>query len=229
MKKILSLALASAMVVAALPVAYAAENEADYSAGTQITLVGTQENQGAQWTVTVPAKMVPGDKGTVKAEGMWNSDKFLAIGAPENVTLAYGAQSMDVGITWTHEDGSDLGRGFALIGNSVDPVSKEVDIAVEDASRLFGTWEGTIVYTVALIEKGDVNRDGVINADDATYIQDKAATPDYEFTAEELLYGDINNDGEVKGNDAMMLSQMVSGIRIANSFWNSLNPSIAAE
>ena len=83
MKKILSVALASAMVVAALPVAYAAENEADYTAGTQITLNGSGTEQ---YTVTVPAKMIPGDTGTVKAEGTWAADKFLNVTCPTSVT-----------------------------------------------------------------------------------------------------------------------------------------------
>lgn len=91
MKKILSLALASAMVVAALPVAYAAENETDHSNGTEITYIGSQEvaagGAGDVWTVTVPAKMVPGDTGTVKAEGMWAAHKFLAVKSPKTVTL----------------------------------------------------------------------------------------------------------------------------------------------
>ena len=143
MKKILSLALAAAMMVSAIPAAYAAENEADYSAGTQVELIGSQEaaagGAGDVWTVTVPAKMVPGDTGTVKAEGMWNSDKFLAVYAPDTVTLTYGAQTMDVAIT---------GGSFSLIGNSAEAVSKEVEIAVEDASRLFGTWEGVLEYDV---------------------------------------------------------------------------------
>lgn len=99
MKRILSILMAALLLVSAIPTAFAAEDEHDYSNGTQITLVGTQENQGAQWTVTVPAKMQPGQTGTVKAEGMWNSDTFLAVYTPASVTLSYGAQTMDVAIT----------------------------------------------------------------------------------------------------------------------------------
>ena len=54
MKKILSLALAMLMLVSALPVAYAAENEANYDAGTQIELIGSGTEQ---YTVTVPASL----------------------------------------------------------------------------------------------------------------------------------------------------------------------------
>ena len=138
MKKILSLALASAMVVAALPVAYAAENEANYDAGTQITYIGSQEKAaggaGDVWTVTVPAKMVPGDTGTVKAEGMWNSNKFLWVTHPSTVTLTYGAQTMDVAVT---------GNPIGLIGNSFASVSKEVDeLSLSDVSNVVGVDRG---------------------------------------------------------------------------------------
>lgn len=206
MKKILSLALASAMVVAALPVAYAAENETDHSNGTEITYIGSQEEAaggaGDVWTVTVPAKMVPGDKGTVKAEGMWNSDKFLNVGAPSSVTLTYGAQTMDVTIT---------GGSFSLIGNSAEAVSKEVEIAVEDASRLFGTWEGLVEYKVELIEKGDVNRDGMITEDDANMCM-SANQETNPLTEEQILYADINGDGSVDSRDAMVINKAINGV-----------------
>ena len=207
MKKVLSLALAGVMMFSALPVAYAAEGENTYDnnyegqMGTQISYMGTQEveNGGAGdvWTVTVPAKMVPGDKGTVKAEGMWAADKFLQVTHPTSVTLTYGAQSMDVAVT---------GGSFSLIGNSVDPVSKEVEISVEDATRLFGTWEGTIVYTVDLIEKGDVNRDGVIDSSDLAMLKDLAnGTP----TEDDLLYADFNADGSINNKDISIIKTIL--------------------
>lgn len=208
MKKILSLALAAAMVVAALPVAYAAENETDYSNGTEITYIGSQEEAaggaGDVWTVTVPAKMQPGQTGTVKAEGMWNSDTFLAVYAPNTVTLTYGAQTMDVAIT---------GGSFSLIGNSAEAVSKEVEIAVEDASRLFGTWEGVLEYDVALIQKGDVDRDGLITDADATLIREYVANSieDEQQKANIEAYGDLNNDGPVDTGDAGVISRVIAG------------------
>lgn len=201
MKKILSLALAAAMAVAALPVAYAAENEADYSAGTQITLVGTQENQGAQWTVTVPAKMQPGQTGTVKAEGMWDADKYLQVTAPKTISLAYGAQSMDVGITFGLAYSAE-NTGFALLGSSTSEVTTSHDLTVAEASRLFGTWTGTLNYTVELIEKGDVNRDGVIDATDVDVLK---ALANGRPSEGDSLYADIKADGSVTNSDVLML------------------------
>lgn len=226
MKKILSLALASAMVVAALPVAYAAENEADYTAGTQITYMGTQEveNGGAGdvWTVTVPAKMVPGDKGTVKAEGMWNSNKFLAVTCPETIALTYGAQSMDVAI----EFGSVPGRpGFTLVGNSETAVSTSADIKVAEASRLFGTWEGILEYSVLLCDQGDANQDGMITEADATYVQEVLNGGIYEDSADRLVamtpYADVNGDGEIKTNDSTLILQTIEGDGLAKTFWTN--------
>ena len=205
MKKILSLALAGVMVMSALPVAYAAEGEHDYTNGTEITYIGSQEEAaggaGDVWTVTVPAKMQPGQTGTVKAEGMWNSDTFLAVYAPTTVTLTYGAQTMDVAIT---------GGKFSLIGNSAEAVSKEVEIAVEDASRLFGTWEGVLEYDVALIQKGDVNQDGIIDQGDADLVNDYILEGT-EISDEGMLVADVNGDGTVDNTDGVVIKAVTLG------------------
>lgn len=205
MKKILSLALASAMVVAALPVAYAAENETDHSNGTEITYIGSQEvaagGAGDVWTVTVPAKMVPGDTGTVTAEGMWNANKYLQVTAPKTISLAYGAQSMDVGITFGLAYSAE-NTGFALLGNSISEVTTSHDLTVAEASRLFGTWTGTLNYTVELIEKGDVNRDGVIDATDVDVLKELANGLPSEGDS---LYADIKADDSVNNADVAML------------------------
>ena len=205
MKKILSLALASAMVVAALPVAYAAENETDHSNGTEITYIGSQEvaagGAGDVWTVTVPAKMVPGDTGTVKAEGMWDADKYLQVTAPKTISLAYGAQSMDVGITFGNAFSAE-NTGFALLGSSTSEVTTSHDLTVAEASRLFGTWTGTLNYTVELIEKGDVNRDGVIDATDVDVLKALVLGRPSEGDS---LYADIKADGSVTNADVSML------------------------
>lgn len=148
--------------------------------------------------------MQPGQTGTVKAEGMWNSDTFLAVYTPASVTLSYGAQTMDVAIT---------GGSFSLIGNSVDPVSKEVEISVAAATRLFGTWEGVLEYDVALIQKGDVDRDGLITDADTTiiksYVQNELE--DEQLKANVEAHGDLNNDGEIGAGDYQGNKGVVSG------------------
>lgn len=209
MKKILSLALAAAMMVSAIPAAYALEGESTYdnnyegTMGTVLTLNGSGTEE---WTVTVPAKMVPGDTGTVKAEGTWAADKFLNVTCPTSVTLTYGAQTMDVAIT----DGR-----FSLIGNSVDPVSKEVEIAVEDASRLFGTWTGVLEYKVELAHRGDANGDGVIDSADLDYAQNVEANAIILTDEEEVAYvsrTDMNNDGNVNADDIFQIRRVLNGL-----------------
>lgn len=207
MKKILSLALAVLMLVSALPVAYAAEGETSHENGTQITYIGSQEEaaggSGAVWTVTVPAKMQPGQTGTVTAQGTWATDQFINVHAPETVTLTYGAQSMDVDISWANES-----CGFSKIGSNTETVTHSVDITVAEASRLFGEWTGLIEYTVALIENGDVNRDGMITEDDVTRIQQHMLTdPEkhVDLSTEGQLYADINGDGNLNILDVVFL------------------------
>lgn len=209
MKKILSLALAVLMLVSALPVAYAAEGEHDYSNGTQITLVGTQETQGASWTVTVPAKMQPGQTGTVTAQGTWAADQFINVHAPKTVTLTYGAQSMDVGITFGKS------CGFSKIGSNTEDVTYSADITVAEANRLFGTWEGIIEYEVKLIENGDVNQDGVIdNADSAIIDKHIITDPDrhVDLTDEQKIYADLNGDGDYDSIDSAIINKAVVNI-----------------
>lgn len=200
MKKILSLALAGVMMFSVLPVAYAAEGEHDYTNGTTITLNGSGTEA---WTVTVPAKLSPvagSNAGKVKAEGTWAADKFLNVGAPSTVTLTYGAQTMDVAVT---------GGSFYLIGNSVDPVSKEVDVSIEEASRLFGTWEGVLEYSVDLIQKGDIDRDGLITNADHAMMMD-ASVGSVELTEEQKKYGDINGDGYIDSTDAFQTQRILA-------------------
>lgn len=205
MKKILSLALAAAMMVSAIPAAYAAENEADYTAGTQIILNGSATEQ---YTVTVPAKMQPGDVGIVKAEGTWAADKYLQVTAPTSVTLTYGAQTMDVAVQTSREVGGvTCTDGLKLIGNSVDSISATTEITVAEASRLFGTWEGVLVYDVQLIEKGDINRDGIIDMTDLSLLRDLVSG---NPTEEELLYSDIHTNGKLNALDVSIFRQVLA-------------------
>ena len=209
MKKILSLTLAALMLVSMIPTAMATTT--DWESGTTITLNGS----GAEaYTVTVPAAMSPGDTATVKAEGTWGADKLLAVTAPKTVTLTYGAQNMDVDITFGSNYSTDS-IGFVLLGSSVEEVTASHDITVAEASTLFGTWTGTIVYTVDLIEKGDVNRDGVIDAADIQILKDYSMDQ-IELTDGIANYGDITGDGEVKTNDYKKLKNILiqNGIEV---------------
>lgn len=225
MKRILSFLMAALLLVSAIPVTYAAEGEHDYSNGTQITLVGTQETQGAQWTVTVPAKMQPGQTGTVTAQGTWAADEILNVGAPCAVTLAYGAQTMDVAISF-HKAIGDI-CGFSQIGSSTDEISVSYDITVSEASRLFGTWEGIIEYDVKLIEKGDVNQDGVIDQADIELLQ-QYSVGQAEISDAGLLVADVNGITGVDSGDSTHLNAIVN-LQIWSGFEPQYTPNAATE
>lgn len=221
MKRILSILMAALLLVSAIPTAFAAEGEHDYSNGTQITLVGTQETQGAQWTVTVPAKMQPGQTGTVTAQGTWAADQFINVHAPKTVTLTYGAQSMDVGITFGKS------CGFSKIGSNTEDVTYSADITVAEANRLFGEWTGLVEYTVTLIKNGDVNRDGVIDTNDSDAIRRHLLSPEHEnykeLTAQELIYADLDGDGYINTVDSTKIIQAVNGF-CAHDAVNAVQP-----
>lgn len=140
MKKILSLALAVMMLVSAVPMVYAADTN-PAADGTTIKLVGSQEAAGESYTVTVPAELQPGQSGTVTASGNWSSKQTLNVTAPNSVTLSYGEQTMDVGITFA---------GIEQVGSDTAASSATATVAVADASVLFGTWTGTLNYTVEM-------------------------------------------------------------------------------
>ncbi len=142
MKKILSLSLAVIMLVSAIPMVYAADH--DVSNGTTITLVGSEEAAGESYSITVPAELQPGQSGTVTASGTWSSKQTLKVTAPNSVTLAYGSQTMDVGITFA---------GISQVGNDTAESSATAPVAVADASVLFGTWVGHLTYDVEMVEE----------------------------------------------------------------------------
>ena len=100
MKKLLSLGLAAAMAVSAMPMAYATTAHTN---GTEVEYLGSKttiDGEGNEvyteaYTVTVPALMAPGDSAFVKAEGTWNSARKLVVTADENVVLANNINTND--------------------------------------------------------------------------------------------------------------------------------------
>jgi len=157
--------------------------------------------------------MVPGDTGTVKAEGMWDANKYLQVTAPKTISLAYGAQSMDVGITFGLAYSAE-NTGFALLGNSISEVTTSHDLTVAEASRLFGTWTGVLNYDVNLVEKGDMNQDGVINEADLDVLKDLANSS----TSDNLQYADLDGDGAINNKDVVLFKKILgqNGIEIAS-------------
>lgn len=118
-----------------------ANHRNDASAGTDIVLKGNYTE--AEYSVTVPAVMSPGDSSTVTATGHWNSDQILKVTAPNSVTLTYGTQSFNIGITFD---------GIERTGSDIDEITETASISVESKTVMFGTWTGVLEYHVELID-----------------------------------------------------------------------------
>lgn len=112
------------------------------------------DGQGKEaYTVTVPASLtpgttsiIPGSMGVVTVEGTWASNRKLCVSAPSTVTLT---NSIDGG---TKELGVMFQR-IAKIGDNTAPISVKGNIFVNKITNaLFGTWTGTITYTVSMID-----------------------------------------------------------------------------
>ena len=173
MKKILSLALASAMIVTALPVAYAAETQ-DYSLGTAVNLVGP----GGAYTVTVPASMELGQVGTVTANGYWKSYETLIVTADDEIEVT----NAETRKTTTVKVNFD---GIESLGNDLGEMTIPVDISLDDSNIIFGSWSGVIEYNVQL-------NDGIIEFT----IGDLGTFQALEgMTWAEWLESDYNTDG----------------------------------
>lgn len=135
MKKTISLLLVAAMICSmGVTTAFATTDAAN---GTTITY----SNENAEYTVTVPASLAPGESGTVTATGLLGDNQTLVITAAETVSLANGSQSTDVAITFP---------GIEMVGNNLEQTATAT-VAVGDVQQaMFGTWTGTLTYNVEL-------------------------------------------------------------------------------
>lgn len=139
MKRIVSLLLAGVMMVSAVPVTYAADTQ-DYSLGTQVTYTAANNES---YFITVPAKLNPGQSGTVTLDGIWPSDKTISVTAEPTVTLTNSILASDqkvLDITFL---------GISEAGNDTAAQTFTETVSVEDIENaLFGTWSGKFNYNV---------------------------------------------------------------------------------
>ena len=114
----------------------------DYTQGTTIEVVG--QYASAEYTVTVPAKLEPGETAQVMVKGAWMPSQTLKVSCPNTVTLSYEGQTMDIGISFA---------GIEQVGSYTEAFNISKDISVEDKTVLFGTWTGHLDYTVEFVDK----------------------------------------------------------------------------
>lgn len=179
MKRILSLVLLAAMIMSTVPFAYATNN---YDQGTQVVYnAANNEN----WTITVPAKLSPGQSGTVTLDGYWPSNKTISVDADDTVTLKNSILQSDtktLDITF---------NGITKIGNNTEKSTAFATVSVapiQDA--LFGTWSGSFYYNVETSEQsvGGCNtiRKDAISALGEKELESFVKISDKVFTVEEL-------------------------------------------
>lgn len=143
MKKIISLLLAVMLVISAVPMAYAADTQ-DYSLGTAVKYTAANNEN---YTITVPAKLAPGQGGTVTLDGFWASNTVVTVTAEENVVLTNSINANDKKTLDVYFDGiSEAGDN-----NGKQTFTAPVSVADIEAA-LFGTWNGQFNYTVGRSE-----------------------------------------------------------------------------
>ena len=163
MKKILSLTLAALMVVSMVPTAFAAETQ-DYSLGTAVTVEGA----GGEYTVTVPATLNAGQVGTVTAKGYWAAEDTLKVTAPETIEVTNTVTNQKATVNVDFD-------GIESLGDDLEEMNIPVSISIDKGNTKFGTWTGTIIYNVELVEPVIV---GAIEftIDGKTYYADEGMT-----------------------------------------------------
>ena len=147
MKKILSLGLAAAMAVSAMPMAFAADT-ADYTAGTQVTYTANAD-ANREYSITVPALLNPGQSGTVTLKGMWASNETVKVTSDATVELVNSITGADEKVL----DVTFLGIEKAGDNTAEKTYTEAVSVAAMPASALFGTWSGKFNYNVEFVEQ----------------------------------------------------------------------------
>ena len=137
MKRILNVVLALVLLATAIPVAYA--SNVDAKEGTWIELVGKYTEP--TYTVTVPARLSPGETGQVVVEGAWTPNQTITVTCPDKVELTYKDQSLFVGISF---------NGISQSGSYEEVFEISEDITIAEKEVAFGVWTGVVEYTVEI-------------------------------------------------------------------------------
>jgi hypothetical protein len=102
------------------------------------------------YIVVVPAKLAPGEAGTVYAAGTWAFNRELVVTADDDVSLLNLGSKSDEKVL-----GVDF-PGLNILGSNVSALYGEEAVAVEGMSNaFFGKWAGIFEYQVELVYSGD--------------------------------------------------------------------------
>ena len=124
-------------------------NTNDHTAGT---LVVFEADSSESYTITVPAKLAPGQTGTVTLAGTWANNRVVTVTADENVTLVNSILESDTKTLKVTFD------GISETGDNTKTLSFTEDVAVANISNaLFGTWSGKFNYNVSVADYAPVN------------------------------------------------------------------------
>ena len=155
-KKVISLTLVCVMALGAVGVAAAS------SQNTQVEYVGKGIDGDGQekYTVTVPGLLeVGGEAGSVTVEGGWGSHRKVTVDAPSEIVLANKAKpSEQLKADIIFNGIAKVGDDFAAIATTDAGATESISVAAqlknmdgENVTVKYGTWEGTIVYTIDIV------------------------------------------------------------------------------
>lgn len=117
-------------------------NTNDHTAGTLVVFEATNNES---YTITVPAKLNPGQSGIVTLAGRWPSNKTISVTAEPTVTLTNSILASDqkvLDITFI---------GISKAGNDTTAQTFTESVSVEGIENaLFGTWNGKFNYNVSV-------------------------------------------------------------------------------
>ena len=112
----------------------------DYTQGTIVEFVAAGDES---YTITVPAKLAPGQEGIVTLNGTWANDRIVSVTADSTVTLINSIVSTDKKVLNVNFD------GIFESGNNIAVQTFTAPIVVDNISNaLFGVWNGKFNYNV---------------------------------------------------------------------------------
>ena len=156
MKKFISVLLIIFFILSNLSIVQVSASDFnDLEQGTQIVCQGVGIED---YSVTVPAKLAPGESGTVTLTGTWSEDRVVAVYADTSVTLTNNANAAQQSVV------SVRFPGIVKNGDDFTPQTFTQEITVGQITDvLFGKWRGIFHYNIDVMNSIDgVSHFGVL-------------------------------------------------------------------